>query len=123
MHHDSIADGVDGRSVGVVEFDALMRLEVAAHRRAEAVCLIDVGLIGARNWAAKPNVLGPGDRGTARNASGVRSGPRLAYLPSGALFPCASTVVGVLGALNGANPDERPVFIINDANPQHVLIL
>jgi len=36
-----------------------MRLEVATHRRAETVGLIDVGLIGERDGAAEPGVARP----------------------------------------------------------------
>src|SRR5215472_16474982 len=44
------------RPVGVVELDPLMGLEVAAHRRAEPVGLVDIGLVGEIDRAAKPGV-------------------------------------------------------------------
>src|SRR5204862_3965679 len=60
MGHDSIANRMDGRPVGIVELDALVRLEVAAHRRAEAVGLVNVRLVRERNRATKPCVARPG---------------------------------------------------------------
>src|SRR5437762_10326563 len=56
MGHDSIANRMDGRAVGIVELDALVRLEVAAHRRAEAVGLVNVRLVRERNRTTKPCV-------------------------------------------------------------------
>ena len=58
-HHHPVADGVDRRTVGVVELDALMLLEVASHGRAVAVRLVDVRLIGGENGALEPAVPHP----------------------------------------------------------------
>src|SRR6266700_928698 len=44
------------RPVGIAELDALMRLEVAAPRPAEAIGLSDVSLVREPNWTAEPGV-------------------------------------------------------------------
>src|SRR5690606_8303044 len=51
----SVRDRVDRRARRVVELDALMLLEVAAHGRAVAVRLVDVGIgVRVRDGAAQP---------------------------------------------------------------------
>src|SRR6185503_20509993 len=47
---------MDQRPVGVVELDALVRLEVAAHCRTEPIGLVDVGLVREGDGTAKPGV-------------------------------------------------------------------
>ena len=69
VNDHAVADRMHRRAIGVVELDALMRLEVAAHRRAEAVGLIDVRLICESYWAAEPGVA------ESRGLAGERYGP------------------------------------------------
>ncbi len=56
--HGAVADRVHRRAVGVVELHALMRLEVAAHRRAVAVGLVDVLIAVATDRTAKGRIPG-----------------------------------------------------------------
>src|SRR3989475_783301 len=64
----AVADRMNGRSVRVVELDALVLLEIAPNGRAVAVRLIDVRLVGERDGPSEPRVSG---------AAGVRVGPLL----------------------------------------------
>src|SRR6266511_3522514 len=91
MHYDTSANRVHRRSVGVVELDSLMRLEVAAHRRAETISLVYVGLIGERDGAAEPRVPGrpwaAGSRRRSMNAlrqeNRIRSGDTVTAAETG----------------------------------------
>ena len=58
-HDDAVPDGVHRGPIGVVELDALVLLEVAAHRRAVAVGLVDVGLVAEGDGAPEPGVAHP----------------------------------------------------------------
>ena len=46
VDHRAGSDRTDGSTIGIVELDSLMLLEVAAHGRAVAVRLIDVAVVG-----------------------------------------------------------------------------
>ena len=67
-HDHAVADREDRSPVGVVELDALMLLEIAAHRRAVAVRLVDVRLVGEGDRPSEPRMA---------RAAGVRVGPLL----------------------------------------------
>src|SRR6266540_3117378 len=60
------AAGVADEGNNVPGFDTLVRLEVAAHGRAEAVRLVDVGLVGKRDGAAEKGVAGGSRCGESR---------------------------------------------------------
>src|SRR2546423_14629125 len=96
------------RAVGVVEFDSLMRLKVAAYSRAEAIGLVDVRLVGERDRAAEPGVFGARGGSGNRQASGIGTmrprihsvGPRVGRVS----FPRATAVVGKLGDADVPDP-------------------
>src|SRR6266545_4156447 len=98
MHHDTCPNRMHRGPVRIIELDPLMRLEVAAHRRAEAVRLIDVGLVGQRDGAAEPRVPGrrwsAGSRRRSMNAlrqqNRIRSGDTVTAAYSG--MPCATAI-------------------------------
>ena len=58
MHDGASPDRKHGRPVGIVELDPLVLLEVAAHRRAVAIGLIDVRVVGRVDRSAEPGRAG-----------------------------------------------------------------
>src|SRR5437773_4275696 len=72
MDHHTVPNGVHRRAVGVVELDALVGLEVAAHCRAEAVRLVDVRLVMEIDWPTEPGVAGVGRAGPRDSGGRVR---------------------------------------------------
>src|SRR5881396_44886 len=125
MHHDTSANRVHRCSVGVVELDALVRLEVAAHRRAETIGLVDVGLIGERDGAAEPGVAGSLNqssdvRGCVKTNMGVSSGRPFRYVRRRVALPRASTVGRLSHAANVTYGNQVALCHLN---PLYVLIL
>ncbi len=95
VNHDPAADGADQRAVGVVELDALVGLEVAAHRRAVPVGLVDEA------------VVVEGDRPLEPGGAGRRGRLRCAREPAGALV-AGSAVVHRADAAERAAPVVEP---------------
>ena len=67
VDHEAVADGEHRRAIGVVELDALVRLEEPAHGAAIAVGLVDVVVGRRRDRAAEPG----GPRGSRCRRGGA----------------------------------------------------
>ncbi len=76
-HDDPRSDGVHRGPARIVELDALVLLEVAAHRRAVAVGLVDERLVGVRDGAAEDRMQQRRRGAHARGVAGDEAGRRL----------------------------------------------
>ncbi|MEI8258671.1 MAG: hypothetical protein WCJ30_23605, partial [Deltaproteobacteria bacterium] len=78
VHHHARRGGEHRRAGGIVELHALVLLEVAAHRRAVAVGLVDVRLVSESDGPAEPDVVrrlrGAHAGGVSRRQAGGRLG-------------------------------------------------
>src|SRR5258706_15661707 len=56
MYDDAVTNRMHRRAIRIVEFDSLVRLEGAAHRRPETVGLVDERLVTECDRALEPRV-------------------------------------------------------------------